>query len=489
MLATHPLQQRSPKMSKLYDIVAKVWKLCDVLRDDGITYHQYVSELTYLLFLKMAQETGAERLLLQQCRWEDLTSRAAEPLEQYRHYLHMLDDLGTRGTGRVKQIFANPTTFLHHPESLNKLVGDIDAIDWHSVGREGLGDVYEGILQKNASEKKSGAGQYFTPRPLIETIVEVEKPQPGEMIVDPAVGTAGFFISAQAYMDERNKSRARADITPASFFGVELVRETYRLALMNAMLHDVKGDIELGDSLAADGVRLPAADLVLTNPPFGNKRGAGRPMRPDLEHPTANKQIAFLQLIYHCLKDGGRAAVVVPDNVLFEGGVAARVRIDLMERCNLHTILRLPTGIFYAEGVKTNVLFFSKLRQSSKGSTKGVWIYDLRTDAPSFGKRTPLTRSHFADFRKAFGSSQHGTSKRRDEGEKGRFRFFSREFIRRERQDSLDISWLKDEKPESATELRDPEEIAAEIVGKLKMALDEMEAVSSMLDGEDVEDE
>jgi type I restriction enzyme M protein len=473
-------------MSLVQDIVGRVWKLCDILRDDGITYHQYVNELTYLLFLKMAQETGTERLLLQGCRWGDLLCRREEPDEQYHHYLHMLNDLGTRGRGRVKQIFANPTTFLHHPESLNKLLDSIDSIDWHMVGREGLGDVYEGILQKNASEKKSGAGQYFTPRPLIETVVEVVKPQHGETIVDPAVGTAGFFISAQAYLTQ-NGGREGKFQDQARFFGVELVRESHRLALMNAMLHGIDGDIELGDSLAIDGVMLPQADLVLTNPPFGSKRGAGRPMRKDLPFPTSNKQLAFLQLIYQTLSPGGRAGVVLPDNVLFEEGVAARVREELMDKCNLHTILRLPTGIFYAEGVKTNVLFFTKSEPGKKNSTKGVWIYDLRTDAPAFGKRTPLTRGHFKDFVRAYGTDPSGKAKRRDEGEHGRFRYFSRESIWKERQNNLDISWLKHQKDEETIELPEPEEIAAAIAAKLKVAMEELEAVSALLDGAEVE--
>jgi type I restriction enzyme M protein len=466
-------------MANLHDIVAKVWKLCDVLRDDGITYHQYVSELTYLLFLKMAEETGTERLLLQGCRWNDLLKRRENAEEQYRHYLHMLDDLGTRGRGRVKLIFANPTTFLHYPESLGKLVEAIDAIEWHSVGREGLGDVYEGILQKNASEKKSGAGQYFTPRPLIDAIVSVLRPKGGETIVDPAAGTAGFFISARA---EVARASSRQDGAAAAFFGVELVRETHRLALMNAMLHEIEGVIELGDSLDADGVALPAADLVLTNPPFGSKRGAGRPMRKDLVFATSNKQLAFLQLICQCLKPGGRAGVVVPDNVLFEEGVAGRVRTDLMARCDLHTILRLPTGIFYAQGVKTNVLFFSKAEKGDDtNNTKGVWIYDLRAGMPSFGKRTPLGLEHFKDFISAYGRDPMGRSKRVDQGLGGRFRYFGRDYLRDKRNDNLDISWLKGDNEV----FQDPEDIAAAILGKLKTAMEDIEAFAELMGSEE----
>lgn len=471
-------------MNRVQDIVGKVWKLCDVLRDDGITFHQYVNELTYLLFLKMAEETGTERLLLAGCRWRDLADKGKGPKEQYRFYLHMLDDLGTRGKGRVRQIFANPTTFLHHPESLHKLVEEIDSIDWHAVGREGLGDVYEGILQKNANEKKSGAGQYFTPRPLIDSIVNVLRPQPGETIVDPAAGTFGFFISADTYI-----KRLAANLPPAQrrkprFFGVELVRDTYRLALMNAMLHEIEGDIDLGDSLAADGVTLPDADLIITNPPFGNKKGAGRPMR-NLPFPTASKQLAFLQLIYQSLKSGGRAGVVLPDNVLFEEGVGARIRADLMEKCNLHTILRLPTGIFYAQGVKTNVLYFNRGRRQT-GNTKTVWIYNLRSGMPIFGKRTPLTREHFVDFERCYGENPDGSGYRLDQGSEGRFRCFTREEIAK-RGDNLDINWLADRKggPNGS---EDPCEVAELLRERMQSVMDEIEGVFALIEGEEVEE-
>jgi type I restriction enzyme M protein len=470
-------------MNAVQDIVGKVWKLCDVLRDDGITFHQYVNELTYLLFLKMAEETGTERLLLAGCRWRDLAGKGGSPEEQYRFYLHMLDDLGTRGKGRVRQIFANPTTFLHHPESLNKLVKEIDSIDWHAVGREGLGDVYEGILQKNANEKKSGAGQYFTPRPLIDSIVNALQPQPGETIVDPAAGTSGFFISADAYIKRLAATLARAPQRKERFFGVELVRDTHRLALMNAMLHEIEGDIELGDSLAADGIALPIADVIITNPPFGNKKGAGRPMRKDLPFPTSNKQLAFLQLIYQSLRPGGRAGIVLPDNVLFEEGVGARVRADLMEKCNLHTILRLPTGIFYAHGVKTNVLFFTR-GSGGTGNTKEVWVYDLRARLPTFGKRRPLSREHFAEFEKCYGQSPDGTGRRSDQGEEGRFRCFSREEIAR-RGENLNINWLADQKV-GWDGSGEPSEVADLLRERMQVVMDEIEGLFALLEGDEV---
>lgn len=470
-------------MNTVQDIIGKVWKLCDVLRDDGITFHQYVNELTYLLFLKMAEETGTERLLIAGCRWRDLAGKGQNPEEQYRFYLHMLDDLGTRGRGRVRQIFANPTTFLHHPQSLNKLVGEIDQIDWHAVGRERLGDIYEGILQKNANEKKSGAGQYFTPRPLIDSIVKVLQPQPGETIVDPAAGTSGFFISADAYVKRLAATSARAPRPKAKFFGVELVRDTHRLALMNAMLHEIEGDIELGDSLAADGITLPIADLILTNPPFGNKKGAGRPMRKDLPFPTSNKQLAFLQLIYQSLRPGGRAGIVLPDNVLFEEGIGTRVRADLMEKCNLHTIIRLPTGIFYAQGVKTNVLFFTR-GSNDTGNTKLIWIYDLRSGMPTFGKRTPLTRDYFADFESCYGLKPDGSGERRDQGDEGRFRCFTRNEIAK-RGENLDVHWLADRKV-SWNGPSDPGEVADLLREKIQAVLEEIEGVFALLDIEEV---
>lgn len=468
-------------MAIVNDIVKKVWGLCDILRDDGVAYYQYVNELTYLLFLKMAQETKTESKLLQGCRWTDLT-RFEDANTQHKTYLDILHRLGTEGNEQVQQIFANPTTFLHHPENLKKLVTEIDSIDWHCVSREGLGDIYEGLLEKNASEKKSGAGQYFTARPLIQSIINVMKPQADETIVDPAAGTCGFLILAQEYITKTNGSANREN---TKFFGVELVRDTHRLALMNALLHQIPGEIINGDTLAEDGINLPNADLILTNPPFGTKKGSDRKMRT-LPFPTTNKELAFLQLIYKSLKPEGRCAVVVPDGVLSSEGVGAKVRADLMEKCNLHTILRLPTGIFYAHGVKTNVLFFTRGTRDT-GNTTHTWIYDLRTNMPVFGKRTPLTHEHFIEFEKCYGTKADGTSKRfeqtQDEsGAESRFRKFSRtEF--KERRDSLDISWLKDNSS-GETDLPEPEDIVLIIQERLGEALSEIETLSALLDRE-----
>jgi type I restriction enzyme M protein len=470
-------------MPTTQDIVQKLWNLCNVLRDDGITYLQYVTELTYLLFLKMMKETGAEEQIPKGYRWDALAKK--DGVELLDFYKKLLIDLGSKGAGRVQAIFANATTSFRHPRNLRTVVESIDGLDWYSAKAEGLGDLYEGLLEKNAEETKSGAGQYFTPRPLIECMVALVKPQAGEFVQDPAVGTGGFLINADRHIREKTDDYFKLTEKQQnfqrreSFYGMELVPDVQRLALMNAMLHDIEGDIALGDALGPAGARLPKADVILTNPPFGTKKGGGGPTRDDITYPTSNKQLVFLQHIYRGLKPGGRAAVILPDNVLFEEGVGQKVRGDLMDKCDLHTILRLPTGIFYAQGVKTNVLFFTR-GAKDKANTKAVWFFDMRTNMPSFGKRTPFTRAHFADFEKAFGDDPYGKSKRKDQGETGRFRKFTREEIEK-RGDNLDILWLKDDSVTDHADLPEPGEIAAEIVVQLQTALDEMQALQAEL--------
>ena len=468
------------------DIVQKLWRLCDVLRDDGITYHQYVTELTFLLFLKMAKETGTEKHLPAGYRWGELEGK--DGVDQLNFYREMLLHLGSKGSRRVQEIYANAQTSLKVPRNLKKLVDAIDELDWYSAKSEGLGNLYEGLLEKNAGEKKSGAGQYFTPRPLIDAMVAVIKPAPGERVQDPAAGTCGFLIAADRYIKAQTDGNfslpnAQQEFQRKhAFYGVELVPDAHRLALMNLMLHDIEGDLLLGDTLSPLGAGLPRANVVLTNPPFGTKKGGGKPTRDDLTFETSNKQLAFVQHVVRSLLPGGRAAVVLPDNVLFEENTGTLVRQDLMDKCDLHTVLRLPTGIFYAQGVKTNVLFFTR-GEKDKGSTKAVWFYDMRANMPSFGKRTPFTREHFADFEKSYGSDPLGKSKRKDQGEEGRFRKFSREELRA-RGDNLDVSWLKDEGVTASEDLPEPEEIAAEIVGLLQVALEEMDGLQKALGGE-----
>jgi type I restriction enzyme M protein len=475
-------------MTATTDIVQKLWNLCHVLRDDGITYLQYVTELTYLLFLKMMQETEQETQLPEGYRWNDLLEREGDILRKfYREELFVA--LSKSQSKRVSEIFTDAQSALNKAVIIRKLIVTINDLDWFSAREDGLGNLYEGLLERNASEKKSGAGQYFTPRPLIDCMVSLIQPQPGEWIQDPAAGTGGFLIAADRYIKEQTSDlfdlaeQVQVFQRQKAFYGVELVQDAYRLLLMNMMLHGIEGNVILGDTLASAGQSLAKADVILTNPPFGTKKGGGLPSRDDFTYATSNKQLAFLQHIYRSLKPGGRAAVVLPDNVLFEDGQGRAIRADLMDKCNLHTILRLPTGIFYAQGVKTNVLFFQR-GKTEKSNTKQVWIYDMRTNMPAFGKRTPLTREHFREFEQCYGNNPNGDSPRVDQGEEGRFRCFSREDIAK-RGENLDISWLRDESLQSGDDLPEPEVIATEIMEKLRIATKEMEALMVLLEGEE----
>ena len=469
------------------EIVGKLWKLCDILRDDGITYHQYVTELSFLLFLKLMHETGDGDDLPEGYRWEDLT--ALSGIEQYAFYRALMPYLESNGSDRVKAIFSNSNSSLRQPVNLERLVKSIDAIEWYSADKEDLGDMYEGLLEKNASEKKSGAGQYFTPRPLIECMVNCTQPQAGEIIQDPASGTGGFLIAADRYIKRHTNNLYDLSQTDQdfhysqAFHAVELVHEAHRLLMMNCMLHGLTGQLHNENTLAVFGEGLEPADVILTNPPFGAAKG-GKVSR-EFTHPTNNKQLCFLQHIYNSLKPGGRAAVVLPDNVLFEEGVGTRIRADLLDKCNLHTILRLPTGIFYAQGVKTNVLFFTR-GATDIGNTHNVWVYDLRANMPSFGKRTPLTHGHFTVFEECYGENPDGTGSRTDQGKSGRFRMFTREEIAADG-NNLDINWLKDENATDADGLEEPDVIAAQIRERLSTALEEMDALSALLEGEEVE--
>ena len=482
-------------METTHDIVAKLWSLCHVLRDDGITYNEYVTELTYLLFLKMLAETGREDRLPTGYRWSELAKR--EGLEQLDHYKRMLLDLGDPkkvSDPLVQAIFADAQTRLRKPTNLKALTTSIDKLDWFSAREEGLGNLYEGLLEKNAEDKKSGAGQYFTPRPLIDCIVRLMKPQPGEVIQDPAAGTAGFLVAADHYIKQQTDDLYTLTEAQAFFqrnhayVGGELVPDTHRLAMMNLMLHGIEGGVSNIDTLSPDGEALGKADVVLTNPPFGTKKGGGRPTRSDfsITADTSNKQLAFVEHIVRALKPGGRAAVVVPDNVLFEDNTGRRLRTWLMDLCDLHTILRLPTGIFYAQGVKTNVLFLSR-GKTDKGNTRAVWVYDMRNNMPAFGKTRPLTVADFADFEACYGDDSLGKSGRRDQGETGRFRCFTRDQIAA-RSDNLDISWLRDTEADAEEELTEPEDIAAAIIGHLKAALEDVEALSDELEGDETAD-
>ena len=459
------------------EIVGKLWNLCNVLRDDGITYHQYVTELTYILFLKMAKETDTEDKIPADYRWDVLASKSGIELKKF--YKELLTYLGENGSGLTREIYQGASTNIDEPQNLEKIITNINSLDWYSAQEEGLGNLYEGLLEKNANEKKSGAGQYFTPRVLIDVIVRLMKPQAGERCNDPACGTFGFMIAAAQYV--RDHTDDFADLPhdtqvferEQAFTGCELVHDTHRLALMNEMLHGLNGKIILGDTLSERGKSMKNFDLVLSNPPFGTKKGGERATRDDLTFPTSNKQLNFLQHFYRSLKSGGRAAVVLPDNVLFADGDGERIRVDFMNKCNLHTVLRLPTGIFYAQGVKTNVLFFTR-GNTDTGNTREVWFYDLRTNMPSFGKTNPLRREHFAEFERAFEAPDRRAVV--DE----RFNVFTRAQIA-DKKNSLDLGLIRDDSLVDFDELPDPIALGEDAVDEIQEAADLLQGVVNKL--------
>lgn len=385
--------------------------------------------------------------------------------------------LGEEGKGRIKEIYTNSTSNIDEPKNLEKIIKSIDNLDWYSAKTEGLGDLYEGLLQKNANEKKSGAGQYFTPRSLINVMVRLVDPKPGERCGDPACGTFGFMISADHYVKRKTdelfslKEKDQKFQIREAFTGIELVQDAHRLALMNAMLHDIEGDILLTDALSNKGKAFQDYDVVLTNPPFGTKKGGERPTRDDLTFPSSNKQLNFLQVIYRSLKknDKARAAVVLPDNVLFQDGDGQKIRADLMDKCNLHTVLRLPTGIFYAQGVKTNVLFFTR-GKTDKANTQEVSFYDLRTNMPSLGITNPLTEDHFKEFEEIFSAPK--SKKQKIE----RWSILTRKEIKA-KNDSLDLGLIQDDSVISHEDLPKPIESAEMAIAKLEQAADLLQEV------------
>lgn len=505
------------------NIIQKIWGLCNILRGDGITYYQYVSELSYLLFLKIAQENGSEKLIPKGYRWADLESHGEDGLLGF--YQEMLTHLGANVENEViKAIYAFPTTVFSHSENLKAVIDGISKIEWHQVGKDGFSELYSGLIDKSAQDARSGAGQYFTPRSLVNSIVRLIQPNLGELIQDPASGSGGFLVSADSYI-RKKYSPERYKTNPPKYQGVEIEKNTRRICLMNTFLHNLDAKIIYGDALTDDVAELDEANVIIANPPFGNKAGGQRPLRKDIPFPNTNKQLAFLQHIYLKLKAGGRAAVILPDNVLFESGIGTDIRRDLMNKCNLHTILRLPTGIFYAQGVKTNVLFFTKGTAKNKyqeeNCTENIWVYDLRTNMPSFGKRTPFgnpdigfapedfgTDPHLGAFEKVFGERPDGTSAR-TEGEysfgaqesevdndaiaenqdiderltHSRWRRFSRKWIANNKGDSLDISWLKDKDSLNAARLLEPETLALEAKEELEAALNEINMLLTAMEG------
>ena len=492
-------------------IVQKLWNYCNVLRDDGMSYGDYVEQLTYLLFIKMADERSQPPWsqpspLPKGFDWPSLLAKDGDEL--FDHYRHLLDELG-REKGTIGLIFAKAQNKFQDPAKLRRLVLDlIDGENWSAMGADVKGDAYEGLLEKNAQDTKSGAGQYFTPRPLIQAMVDCIAPKPGETVCDPACGTGGFLFAAHNHVASHNPNLTREQkkhLKEKALRGWELVQSTARLAAMNMMLHGIGSDksvpIVVADALAADpGERF---DVVLANPPFGKKSSTmitgaeGRVStekdvieRDDFWATTSNKQLNFLQHIKTLLKQHGRAAVVLPDNVLFEGGAGETIRKKLLHECDVHTLLRLPTGLFYAQGVKANVVFFERKSASETPWTRKLWIYDLRTNQHFTLKTNPLKREHLDEFvalynpanrhdRKASWAAEpdvsNGTSP------DGRWRAYDyAELIARDKA-SLDIFWLKDDALADSDNLPPPHVIAREIVDDLEAALEQFRLITGDL--------
>ncbi len=468
------------------DIVQKLWGFCHTLRHDGVDYGDYIEQLTYLLFLKMADERGAK--VPKDCDWESLKAKSGTALTD--HYADILRKLREAG-GLLADIFAQATPRFNNPVNLKRVIAMIDEEDWSAMDVDVKGAAFEGLLEKAASEGKKGAGQYFTPRPLIQAIVSVMKPdprgKPDFRICDPACGTGGFLVCSYEWLVSKEVSggvfgdKAESKrIKSQTFIGQDLVPRPRRLALMNLFLHGVEPHIYLGDTVYEPD-RGERYDVVLTNPPFGTKGANQAPDRDDFTIETSNKQLNFVQHVMTTLKPGGRAAMVLPDNCLFEGK-AGEVFELLMQDCALHTVLRLPRGTFtpYSQGVKANVIFFQKGRP-----TEEVWIFDARSNVPGITKKDrPLTAQHFAEFEKCYGKDPNGLSKRTDTGETGRFRKFHISEIK-ERGYKLDVTWLKDDSLEDADELPEPQDLAAEAITELEAVVDDLREIVALVEKEE----
>lgn len=476
-------------------LVSKVWNYAHVLRDQGVSYGDYVEQITYLLFLKMDEERSEllnePSIIPKKWQWSELMNKDGDDLElQYRHTLEALG----KKTGLIGTIFRKAQNKITDPAKLKRIVSLIGNEDpWIGMGVDVKGAIYEGLLEKNAQEVKSGAGQYFTPRPVIEAMVACIKPRIGETICDPACGTGGFLLAAYEQMKNQSKDKEKLTLLRANTFsGTDIVPEVVRLCAMNLYLHgigDGNSPIRQADTLAMDsGIRY---DIVLTNPPFGKKSSykiIGQDgqvstekehyEREDFKYTTSNKQFNFLQHIMTILKSNGQAGVVLPDNVLFEAGQAGEgIRRRLLDQFNFHTLLRLPTGIFYKPGVKANVLFFDKKPAAKEPWTKKLWIYDLRTNNNFTLKTRPLMRKDLKDFITVFQPGSFGKRKETD-----RFKKFSYDELVSRDNLNLDIFWLKDDSMENVDDLPPPDKIAAEIVGNLEAALEQFQEVVENLE-------
>jgi type I restriction enzyme M protein len=479
-------------------IVQRLWNYCNVLRDDGVSYGDYVEQLTYLLFLKMDDENsrllGKPSVIPADLNWQSLLGKEGDELET--HYRHILTALG-QGAGLIPTIFRKAQNKIQEPAKLRRLIDLINGEVWVGLDIDVKADIYEGLLEKNAQDIKSGAGQYFTPRPLIQAIVDVMQPQPSQTICDPACGTGGFLLAAHDFIKSHNRlSRDQwQHLNQEALNGWEIVDAAARLCVMNLYLHGIGHDrsespIRVDDSLASDpGDRF---DLVLTNPPFGKKssvtfvtdegelkRESQTIVRDDFWASTSNKQLNFVQHIKTILRVHGKAAVVVPDNVLFEGGAGETVRRKLLHECDVHTLLRLPTGIFYAQGVKANVLFFDRKTSGERAQTSALWIYDLRTNMEFTLKQNPLTRQDLDEFVSCYHpeNRHERTPTWSPDNPDGRWRCFTLDELMARDKVNLDIFWLRDQSLEDSANLPDPDVLAEEIVEDLRAALAQFEEI------------
>ncbi len=464
------------------DIVNKLWGFCHTLRHDGIDYGDYIEQLTYLLFLKMADEKEVH--IPKGYDWNSLKDESGTALTD--HYSEILRKLREE-KGMLGDIFAQSMPRFNNPVNLKRLITLIDEVEWTELGVDVKGEAFEGLLEKAASEGKKGAGQYFTPRVLIQSIVRLMKPDPRTFkeftICDPACGSGGFLVCAYEWLLDITNKGASIDrndykrIKTKTYYGQDLVPRPRRLALMNLYLHGIEPIIYLGDTIYEPN-RGERYDCILTNPPFGTKGANQAPDRDDFTISTSNKQLNFVQHVVTTLKRGGRAAMVLPDNVLFEDKAGDVFKI-LMEDCNLHTVLRLPRGTFtpYSQGVKANVIFFQKGMP-----TEEVWLFDARSNVPGVTKKDrPLSDKHFEEFEKCYGKDPNGKSKRIDLGEEGRFRKFTLEQIK-ERNYKLDITWLKDDSLEDADDLPEPQILASEAITELEAIVDDLKDILDELE-------
>lgn len=498
----------SDETNNTSSIISKVWSFCTILKDDGVSYGDYLEQLTYLLFLKMADEFSRPPYnrklpVPKEYNWESLASLKGAELEA--HYSELLRELST-SKGILGQIFIKSQNKIQDPAKLYKLIDMINKEQWSTMGSDVKGRIYEGLLEKNAEDTKSGAGQYFTPRALIKAMVECIRPEPNKTIADPACGTGGFFLTAYDFISNTDNytldKEQKEFLKHKTFYGNEIVASTRRLALMNMFLHNI-GDfdsesfISPADSLVSDsGLRV---DYVLANPPFGKKSSMtftndeGEQERDDLTYnrqdfweTTSNKQLNFLQHIRTMLKTTGKAAVVLPDNVLFEGGAGETIRKKLLETTDLHTILRLPTGVFYKQGVKANVLFFDNKPAGKDSWTKEVWIYDFRTNIHFTLKKNPLKFEDLSEFIKCYNPSNRNKRKETYNSEtnpEGRWRKFTYDEIVNRDKTSLDITWIKDKSLADLDNLPDPDILANDIIENLKAGIQSFEEIMISING------